>query len=706
MNALPSNSKPGLHVSEAAFAESAPVMLWMGDANGKCVYLNKRQCAFWGIRQEDTGTFDWNTTLHPDDRETLYGPFGRAMQAHTGFIVEARYRRADGEWRILETQAEPRFDASGAFIGMVGVNTDITDRKAADEALRRAKEDRDFIFSLAERQRALTDPDAIMRMTTEAVARHMKANRAGFYRVADETVLTFGPDWTDGTIAPVEGTSLHTDTLGEGYNRMARAGGSIVSDDSQVRGDIGEQAGRYGARAGIASPMLRQGKWTSGFFVSSATTRHWTPEEIAIVEEIAETSWDNVERAQAEAALRVAEARSREELERLVNERTAAWRAAEEQLRQSQKMEAVGQLTGGIAHDFNNMLAVVIGGLNLLQRRLARGDTDVAKYVDAAMEGATRAAALTQRLLSFSRQKSLAPEPVDANQMIDGMIELLGRTLGEHIRIETVQADDLWKTNVDATELQSAVLNLSVNARDAMPDGGRLTITTANVEIGGQEAIAYQIAGGEYVLIAVADTGTGMAPEVIARAFDPFFTTKAVGKGTGLGLSQVFGFIRQSGGHVKIDSKVGEGTTLRIFLPRFAGDAVPLTAKDAANGVPGAKAGETVMVVEDDERVRNYSAEALRELGYGVTQAANGREALKLIEGGARVTLLFSDMVMPEMTGRELVRRTAQIQPGVKVLYTTGYAPDGVMADPGAIVLQKPFSIEQLATKVRSAIDA
>ncbi|HEY0301036.1 MAG TPA: ATP-binding protein, partial [Rhizomicrobium sp.] len=609
-----------------------------------------------------------------------------------------------------------------------------------------------------------------------------------------------------------------------------RAGISIVSADTTVPDDIGWEAGRYGARAGIASPMMRQGKWTSGVYVSMATPRTWTPEEVAFVEEVAETSWDNVERAQAEAALRAADARSRTELERLVGERTAAlkasearlrtifetsyqyqglmdldgtlldanstslqgiqceledvvgrkfwatpWfsatpgmpelvkagveaaaagrlvraeiavnlptgrrafdfsmrpvrdedgrvvgivpeatelterRAAEEQLRQSQKMEAVGQLTGGIAHDFNNMLAVVIGGLNLLQRRLARGDHDVGKYVDAAIEGATRAAALTQRLLAFSRQKALTPEPVDAGRMVTGMTELLARALGEHIRVETILADGLWPIHADPAELESVVLNLSVNARDAMPDGGTLRIETANLQIDARAATACQIPHGDYVRIAVTDTGTGMAPDVVARAIDPFFTTKGVGKGTGLGLSQVFGVIRQSGGHVEIDSKVGRGTSVNVLLPRFIGAAWQgETAKPVPTGVPGGRPEEVVLVVEDEERVRNYSVEALRELGYSVLQAPNGRAALALIESGEPVALLFTDMVMPEMTGRELVKRATRKLAGLKILYTTGYTRDAAAGtlDPGAAILQKPFSIQQLATKVRAALDA
>jgi CheY-like chemotaxis protein len=339
-----------------------------------------------------------------------------------------------------------------------------------------------------------------------------------------------------------------------------------------------------------------------------------------------------------------------------------------------------------------------------LKRRLARGDTDVGRYVDAAIEGAGRASALTQRLLAFSRQKALAPEPVDANRMVAGMTELLARTLGEHIRIETSLSGSPWLTHADPAELESVILNLCVNARDAMPDGGTLRIATHGVQLDAAQAAECQIAPGDYVAISVTDTGAGMAPETLARAFDPFFTTKEVGKGTGLGLSQVFGFVRQSGGHVKIDSAPGRGTAVKVLLPRSEGRALS-AERQAGEQVPGGAAREIVLVVEDDARVRNYSVEALRELDYTVIAAANGAEALKLIDGGQAPILLFTDIVMPEMSGRELAARAKERVPGLKVLYTSGYARDAAARPDHAAILQKPFSIRQLATRIRAAID-
>jgi signal transduction histidine kinase len=325
------------------------------------------------------------------------------------------------------------------------------------------------------------------------------------------------------------------------------------------------------------------------------------------------------ERRRAEGALQTLNATLEQRVTEEVHERTRA----EEQLRQVQKMEAIGQLTGGIAHDFNNMLAVVIGGLNILQRRLEKGDTNIARFVNAAIDGAQRAAALTQRLLAFSRQQPLAPEPLNPNKMISGMTELLTRTLGEHIAVEIVLGAGVWQVKADPGQLENAVLNLCVNARDAMPDGGRLTIETSNSYVDDVVAKEYAIPAGQYALIAVADSGIGMISEVMIRAFDPFYTTKEVGKGTGLGLSQVYGFVRQSGGHVKIYSEIGVGTTVKIYLPRNYGEAPAAEGKKKAVSTYRGSKSEIVLVVEDEERVRTISVEALRDLGYTAIGASS-----------------------------------------------------------------------------------
>jgi PAS domain S-box-containing protein len=383
---------------------------------------------------------------------------------------------------------------------------------------------------------------------------------------------------------------------------------------------------------------------------------------------------------------------------------------AEEALRQSQKMEAVGQLTGGIAHDFNNMLAVTIGSLDLLSRRIDTSDPRITRYIEAAAEGARRAAQLTQRLLAFSRQQPLRPETVDVNKLVLNMSELLRHSLGGDIRLETVLAGGLWGTHVDRNQLESAILNLAVNARDAMPDGGHLTVETANCHLDERYAAAHPgLPVGQYVMIAVSDDGCGMPPEVVGKAFDPFFTTKETGKGTGLGLSQVYGFVKQSGGHVKIYSEPGEGVAVKIYLPRLIGDHEETPTDDEPEHLPLGDSQELVLVVEDEPAVRRFSVDALVELGYRVLEADGAAAALRLLDAHPEIDLLFTDVVMPEVNGRKLAEEARRRRAKLKVLFTTGYTRNAVVhngvLDPGVELIGKPFTVEQLAAKVRAVLD-
>jgi signal transduction histidine kinase len=380
----------------------------------------------------------------------------------------------------------------------------------------------------------------------------------------------------------------------------------------------------------------------------------------------------------------------------------------ERQLRQSQKMEAIGQLTGGIAHDFNNMLGVVAGSLDLMLRRMRKGDFAVERFADSALKATHRAAALTHRLLAFARQQPLSPEAIDANKMIGAMSDLLRSTLGEQIRIETVTAAGLWTSQADLHQLESAVLNIAINARDAMPEGGKLTIETANAYL--DEAYCREhgdVEPGQYVLVAVTDTGAGMKTEIAARAFDPFFTTKPVGAGTGLGLSQVYGFVKQSRGHIKIYSEVGAGTTVKIYLPRRIGEIAEVR-KALALETPGGSAGERILVVEDDPSMRRMAVEAIRELGYTVFESDSAAGALVLL-ANQRITLLLTDIVMPEVNGKKLADEATARQPDLKVLFMTGYTRNAVVhggvLDAGVQVLGKPFTVQQLAAKLRTALE-
>jgi signal transduction histidine kinase/ActR/RegA family two-component response regulator len=393
---------------------------------------------------------------------------------------------------------------------------------------------------------------------------------------------------------------------------------------------------------------------------------------------------------------------------------TAEREQKEAQIRQMQKIEAVGQLTGGLAHDLNNMLAVIISGLNLTQRRLAAGDTNVLRFVDAAMDGATRAASLTNRLMAFSRQQPLRPEALDANRLVGGMADMVQRTIGEAINTCTVLNAGLWLTSVDAGQLENAVLNLAINARDAMPEGGKLTIETANTRLDEDYGQRNGMPPGQYVMIAVTDTGTGMSAEVMEKAFDPFFTTKGVGKGTGLGLSQAFGFIKQSGGHIKIYSEPGHGTTVKMYLPRLFDAASGQVARSAAEETwPEARqdnARHLILVVEDDARVSEMTVLSLRELGYTVIHANGGTAALAMLERHPEAEVLFTDIVMPETNGRQLAAEVSRRRPDMKVLYTTGFTRDAVVhsgkLDAGVHFIAKPFTLGQIAAKMHEVLEA
>ena len=381
----------------------------------------------------------------------------------------------------------------------------------------------------------------------------------------------------------------------------------------------------------------------------------------------------------------------------------------EAQLRQAQKMEAVGQLTGGMAHDFNNMLGVVVGALDLIKRRLKHDEFGIGRFIDSAMNATERSVALIQRLLAFARQQPLAPEAVDPNRMIVDMSELLRSTLGEQIQIETVLAAGLWGTNVDAHQLESAIVNIAINARDAMPDGGKLTVETQNVYL--DEAYCREnadVSPGQYVMIAITDRGGGMKPEVAARAFDPFFTTKPSGKGTGLGLSQVYGFIKQSSGHIKIYSEIGTGTTVKIYLPRLHRQAEETKGEGLK---PSSGDGEEiVLIVEDDPLMRRMSCDSLRELGYTVLESETAAAALTKVDDTPGIKLLFTDVVMPEMNGKKLADEALRKRPDLKVLFTTGYTRNAVVhggvLDPDVNFLSKPFTVQQLAIKVRAVLDS
>jgi signal transduction histidine kinase len=406
------------------------------------------------------------------------------------------------------------------------------------------------------------------------------------------------------------------------------------------------------------------------------------------------------------------EARTRE-----LEAENEARRKAEELLRQAQKMEAVGQLTGGVAHDFNNLLTIMQGGLEMIGRQVPILDASpaasrIVRGKDMALEAVQRATRLTERLLAFARQQPLEPKAIDANRLIAGVCELLRRMVGETVALETVLSAGLWITQADVNQLENAILNLVLNARDAMPSGGKVTIETTNAHLDDAyvRKLAEPVKAGQYVMISVSDTGSGMDANTQQRAFEPFFTTKGVGKGTGLGLSQVYGFVRQSTGHVAIYSEVGEGTTVKIYLPRYHGEEDVAEESRRSTSDRQSLGAETILVVEDDEALRLYTVEILSDLGYSVLEAASAAAALEIIGRGPDIDLLFTDIVMPGgMNGRQLGDEAMRQKPKLKVLFTTGYTANAIVhhgrLDPDVELISKPFTYETLGRKIRTILD-
>ncbi|MFW3897450.1 ATP-binding protein [Pseudomonas bharatica] len=427
-----------------------------------------------------------------------------------------------------------------------------------------------------------------------------------------------------------------------------------------------------------------------------------------VVIDVEERRSVEAERDRAIAALRSLN----ETLEQRVAARTLELMQAEEKLRQSQKMEAVGQLTGGIAHDFNNLLAGVSGALEMMATRIAQGRIqELDKYLDTAQGAVKRAASLTHRLLAFSRRQTLDPRPTDVNRLMQGMGELIQRTVGPGIAVETLAAPGLWPTLVDASQLENALLNLCINARDAMPDGGRIRIETANTSLDAEGARAQEIAEGEYVLLTVADTGIGMTPDILAKAFDPFFTTKPIGQGTGLGLSMIYGFAKQSGGQVRISSESSGGTSVQILLPRYQGALDEENAGSDLNAMMPSVSGETILIVDDEPSVRMLLVDALGDLDYSLIEAGDSLSGLKVLRSDVHIDLLITDVGLPGgMNGRQMADAGRMTRPDLKVLFITGYAETAAIGEgqlePGMQVLTKPFALEALAERVREMIRA
>ena len=643
-------------------------------------------------------------------------PIDRAFPKRAQMSGEEVFVRPDGSFYPVAFTASPVLDEERRPIGTVIEARNIAEEKARDAALREETRTLETLNRVGAALASELDLERVVQMVTDAGVELTGANfGAYFHNVMDESGERLSLYTLSGaSYADFEhlGRPRPTAVFGPTF----RNEGAVRSDDILADPRYGKSAPDHGMPEGHlpvrsylgVSVVSRFGKVLVGLIFGHPKPGRFTQRHEQLMLGIASQAAIAIDNAR----LYLEAQQANEMLEQRVKERTAELESAHEQLRQSQKMEAVGQLTGGIAHDFNNLLTGVIGSLEMMQRKVAKGETDkVERYVATAMTAADRAAALTHRLLAFSRRQPLAPKPVNANKLVTGMEELLRRTIGEAIRLEIVTAAGLWQTLCDPHQLESAILNLAINARDAMAKGGTLTIETCNAHLDEAfAAMSRDVRPGKYVCISVTDTGTGMTPDVIEKAFDPFFTTKPIGQGTGLGLSMIYGFARQSEGYAKIYSEAGEGTTIKLFLPRHQGESdEPEPASHGLSKENRSENGEVVLVVEDEVAVRDLVVDVLEELGYRAIQANDGPSGLKLLESDLRIDLLVTDIGLPGLNGRELADHARELRPTLRVLFMTGYAGNAVIAngllEEGMQMITKPFAIDTLANRIRGMIE-
>nr|WP_249730147.1 ATP-binding protein [Chelatococcus sp. YT9] len=711
-----------LRESEARFrnmADHAPVMMWVTDDQANCTYLNSRWYEFTGQQEQEALGQGWLNAVHPDDRVWSGERFLAANARQEGFRLEYRLRRSDGHYRWAIDAASPRFAEDGRFLGYIGSVIEIEERKETELALREQTEALKALNRAAAAISGNLDLEQIVQIVTDACVEVSGAEfGAFFYNVVNDAgesymlyTLSGAPRSAFEKFPMPRNTAVFAPTF-EGT-------GIVRSDDILKDPRYGHSAPYHGmpkghlpVRSYLAVPVSsRTGEVIGGLFFGHSKPGVFTAlaeERLVGLAAQAAVAMDNArlfqERVRAEEQLQSLNA----SLEARVATEVAERAKAEDALRQAQKMEAVGQLTGGIAHDFNNLLTVIIGGLDTIRRSKPEDGARVRRAADMALQGAQRAAGLTGRLLAFSRRQPLAPRAIDLNNLVRNMTELLHRTLGEQVELEGVLAPRLWTIEADQNQLESAIINLAVNARDAMPGGGKLTIETANTFLDDRyvETDA-EVIPGQYVALCVSDTGEGMPKDVLERVFEPFYTTKEVGRGTGLGLSMVYGFVKQSGGHVTIYSEVGQGTSVKMYFPRHHGTGEADEAADYV--VPQSSDGEVILVVEDNQDVRAYSVSILSEMGYNVLEAEDADAALAIVSTDQRIDLLFTDVVLPGRSGKVLADEALKLRPELKVLFTTGYSRNAIVhhgrLDPGVELLSKPFTFEQLAARIRDLLD-
>jgi PAS domain S-box-containing protein len=690
---------------QLALSAGDSIGTWDWDVPSDRVVADARFAALYGMDPERARAgapiAEFFAGIHPDDVGRVQAEIANGMRTGEPIVSEYRLTQPNDAVRWVVAQGRCTLSPVGAPLRFSGLSFDITRRKMAEVR-------REALVRLTSSISELNDASELTFAASTILGESLRVSRVSYGTIdPDAETLTVDRDWLAPGVESLAGT-LNLRDYGSFIDSLKRGEFIAIADvDRDARtASAAEALKSRSAGAFVNVPVIERGRLVAVLFLNSAKARDWSSEDLSLVQEIAERTRTATERLKATEALR----RANENLEEKVAERTAELLEAAEALRQSQKMEAIGQLTGGIAHDFNNLLTGISGSLELLDTRVKQGRlSGVERYVSAAQGSARRAATLTQRLLAFSRRQTLDPKPTDVNKLIAGIEELLRRSVGPAVVLEVIGAGGVWQTKVDPSQLENALLNLCINSRDAMPDGGRITIETANKWLDDRGAKEYDLPPGHYVAVSVSDTGTGMTPDVIAQAYEPFFTTKPLGQGTGLGLSMVQGFVRQSGGQVRIYSELDKGTTVSLYLPRFLGPIANMEEDEAPpNADPGY--GETVLVIDDEAMVRMLIVDVLEDAGYIVIEAADSSGGLKILQSDARIDLLVTDVGLPGgMNGRQLADAARVTRPGLKVLFVTGYAENAAIGngylDPGMQVIGKPFAMAAFGNKVREMID-
>ena len=675
---------------------------WMMELKTDTLTATPECSAHYGRGAGDPFTYeDLIAAIHVDDRDRMQAAVRESIANNIGYDIDYRCVWPDHSVHWVQVNGQLEHDAQGRPVRMVGVSRDIT-------SLRHTESRRTALLALGDRLRQTLDPEEMSFLAASILGKTLGVSRAGYGIIdpAAETI-TIERDWNMPGTKSLAGL-LHFRDYGS-YIENLKRGETVAIADARTDPRTAATAGALEAihaRAVLNMPLVDYGNFVALLYLNHRDARLWTAAELAFVRDVADRTQAAIERRHAEISL----ADLTESLERQVEERTRESEAAQEQLRQAQKMEAVGQLTGGLAHDFNNLLTGVSGGLELIDLRIKQGRSgEIGKYVEMAQTATRRAAALTHRLLAFSRRQTLDPKPTGINRLIASMDEFLRRSVGPAIEMEVVGAGGLWTTLIDPNQLENALLNLCINARDAMPDGGRITIETANKWLDSTAARGRDVPPGQYVAVSVSDTGTGMSAETIERAFDPFYTTKPLGEGTGLGLSMIYGFVRQSGGQVKIYSELDQGTTITLYLPRVYSQEDEISVGEERCGDLPAADGEIVLVVDDEPAVRALITDVLVDLGYTTIEAGDGAAGLALLKKQPGIELLVTDVGLPKgMNGRQLADAARVERPDLKVLFITGYAENAVIGngrlEAGMHVLTKPFAMDVLANRIRELI--